>query len=415
MKTKMFHLKNQFLNWMISQRMYFTVSLLGCVEISWDENVPVAGIRYNKATKGFQMYLNPKVSEYSDVAKMFILLHELRHIPQVVDLASTFGCIAWGSKELSNETKMKVFNLAADIALNQDVSKLMATTFKLSSAEEAVAIMKKEVGGVFVEDLIAAAALKGINVLEGRDYVYYANKILELNPDLPNGHDNHDFGGGDGEGEGEGEGSGEAEVAASQALAKAADGAARLAREAGKEASDRVDSITSDQKTTSRIRSILKNIKVKAGVAGAVSYDTKKTWGRRNRKISTAPGRRKVEYPVPGVVLILDTSGSMYDENMLKALVAVGKELIDQKKLAGAFCCDTELHEMTIGHVTKVKGGGGTVLDNSHVNQIMEKFDVSKLAILYVTDEEVDLREIKSNPLVDLFIINLPEELRVKG
>jgi predicted metal-dependent peptidase len=404
-KTELYHLKNQFLEFLLQHQMFFTMSLFGCVEVGFTEQTPIAYMGYSTSTKTFQMGLNKTVLSFSLGTRLFVMLHELRHVAQSANIEATLEQIGWGRPDLPIELKHKVFNIAADIALNQDVAKLLVTGKVFKDYDECIGKVKEEIGGgCFVEQLIEDAAKEGIEVLRDKDYVYYANKILEMNNDFKGqGFDEHGFCDGSGA---------EAEAAAKKALQKANEGAAKLARQAGRDAADSLTTITGKHETTAKIRAFLKSLKIKVGVAGKVSYDTRKTWGRKHRKRDMFPGRRRVDGLSPGVVLILDTSGSMYQEDMLKGLVAVAQELVTQKKLAAAYCCDTELHPLTIGNMVGMKGGGGTMLTNEHMASIMTEHDVEKLTVLYVTDEEVDLREVKSNPDVELLIINLPKELR---
>ena len=142
------------------------------------------------------------------------------------------------------------------------------------------------------------------------------------------------------------------------------------------------------------------------------------------------------------VVLVLDTSGSMWDEETLTASVSVGRGLMKTGKLAAMYQCDTELFRCdnqlstptgrssgTVGIV----GGGGTDLSPKHIKQIREDLSTSKkkgsgsskpskisdnevLDVVYVTDGYVDLSDLKADPKVRLHVvINNLGELELKG
>jgi predicted metal-dependent peptidase len=415
-KQDLFKLKNTILNWLMKEQMFFTVSLMGCVEITLSDKVPVAGIGYCSYSKVFRMLLNPVVFGYDQITQLFVFLHELRHVAQVANAVDTLEQIGWGRPNLSVANKHRICNIAADIALNQDVATLLKGSKNFASEENVVEHVRGVIGGgCFVDDLIKEGLGKGVTIERARDYVYYAHKILEMAENSGSGEgdddgdlrgfDVHDFGEGAGEGE-------EAQAVAKAALEKATQDAAKMARNIGAEAADHLTNIAGKVETTREIRSLIKSIKIKAGVAGRMGGETKKTWGRKNRKRALVPGRRQVDVPVPGVVLVLDTSGSMYDESMLRALVGVGQELVKQKKLAAAYCCDTELYPLSFGKVSAMKGGGGTVFNNTHIEKIREEHAVEKLVVMYVTDGYVDLTEARRHKDVELIVVDLPSALK---
>jgi hypothetical protein len=136
----------------------------------------------------------------------------------------------------------------------------------------------------------------------------------------------------------------------------------------------------------------------------------------------------------PAVVLVLDTSGSMWDEETLTASVSVGRGLMKSGKLAAMYQCDTEISRCDnqlsspsgkgSGKV-QITGGGGTDLSPRHIKQIREDLASSSkgkrrrggntsylsssntalLDIVYVTDGYVDLSELQADPNVRLHIV----------
>jgi predicted metal-dependent peptidase len=132
-------------------------------------------------------------------------------------------------------------------------------------------------------------------------------------------------------------------------------------------------------------------------------------WGRTNRAFpgKDFPGMKKVKTKknVKKAVVVLDSSGSMWDEKTFKTLLAVAHWFNDKKILAGLYCCDTELSKCELSSSWgEIRGGGGTEFDSSHINRIIS--DVGQeIDIVYITDGELDLTDARKCKDVHLVIV----------
>lgn len=93
------------------------------------------------------------------------------------------------------------------------------------------------------------------------------------------------------------------------------------------------------------------------------------------------------------IVVVLDSSGSCWNEANFKVGLAIANWYESRHMLAKMYCCDTELAAVSLDKKFKqVRGGGGTEFGKRHIDKICkdcgEDFD-----ILYLTDEELDLSE----------------------
>ena len=452
-KDRLYLLRTNFLAWLVRNQMFNTFSLAGTVGISIENKIPIAAVGYTKS--GIKVYLNESIFDLSEDVLFVILSHELRHLFQLVDFGHAVDMFDWSPVGGTRDTKYfkklahNVFNYAGDMALNQDVTKLVANFYnKSGTPEEVVEKVRSEIialtlksnpetnpdslcGILMPNNLQKLADEKGydVTVAYGADYTYYGNLYIKIMADdlkqaleghqarqdainkmLEEGNfDEHMFEVGEG-----GDYDIELSEAARRALQKARNEGKRMARMAGVGQGNDEETITGKYKTVEKIKSFIKNLKIRVGVMNKSKYTVSKTYNRRNRKRPydcTVPGKRRVVNPKPAVVIVLDTSGSMYDSYFLRAMASVVQALESNNKLAAAYTCDTVLQRLNTSSITnlKMKGGGGTSFDNSHIEQMVQELGADKFTVLYCTDEYVDLTEVKGNSNVELHIINIPE------
>jgi predicted metal-dependent peptidase len=115
------------------------------------------------------------------------------------------------------------------------------------------------------------------------------------------------------------------------------------------------------------------------------------------------PGKKSTSRSVPQVAAVLDVSGSMCSPEVLNQLRPAVAFLEKRRLLAKSYTCDVQLRPLT----SVVTGGGGTELNNSHVEQIKKDLGKGKIALLYITDGYVDLSQISHNDDVELHVINV--------
>lgn len=456
-----FNLRANFCAWLNSHGMFNTLALAGAVNFKLDENIPIAAVGYHNKT--IHVIINPCVLAFPEEVQYFIISHELRHVFQLRDFSLAMELFDWtplGDVDKTTGYFRKlahtVFNFGGDIALNQDVAKLLSNYSKGYNGDSAAVVelvretiiahsiatdptvRREDIAGILMPDTLRELAKKkgiDIEVYDDMCYTYYGNTYIELMKDemskacesalemekfikdiAENGFDQHNFGeGADGEG-------GEIVIsaAAQKAIEKALNESQRLSRQAGKGASDATTVVTGKQEVLSHMKKFIKKLKVTVGVANVQKFGFRKTYNRRNRKFpyeSTITGKKRVDIQTPSVILVIDTSGSMYDVDVLRGMVGFGQELEKQNKLAALYCCDTELHKVE-GNLRNLKliGGGGTVFDNDIVNQLLEENNVDKATIIYLTDEYVyGLDEVKKNNNVKLIVVNVPEGFKVRS
>lgn len=127
--------------------------------------------------------------------------------------------------------------------------------------------------------------------------------------------------------------------------------------------------------------------------------------------IDYLPGHKKTLKASPSVVLVLDTSGSMWDNKTLNQLAAAARMYYNKGMLAKFYCCDVNLIEINIKNpnLIKLEGGGGTVFDNDLAMKIVSDLKAKKkVDIVYITDEAVDgLETTKNNKKYKVHVINI--------
>ena len=154
-----------------------------------------------------------------------------------------------------------------------------------------------------------------------------------------------------------------------------------------------------------KLKEVKRKLKPIRGVKNIPTY----TWSRRHKAfpgkqfpdLKTTPFIKRTEK----VVVVLDTSGSCWDEDNFNLGVGVAKWFDDLGLLADFYCCDTKLRRVGVNKKFRsVSGGGGTSFTRSHVDAIIK--DVGEdISILYLTDGELDLTDANSRKDTHVMVI----------
>jgi len=168
-----------------------------------------------------------------------------------------------------------------------------------------------------------------------------------------------------------------------------------------------------------KIHEALKKIKIKFYRIFSESKMRRYDFAKMNRafsEITYLPGSRKEEKPRPQVVLVLDTSGSMWNKQYVNQMLSIARLLHREGKLCSMYFCDTRLHRVNFNASLKeqgVIGGGGTELSVAICEEIQknESFK-SGWELVYATDEFCPgLEEAKCDRRWKIHIINVPNLL----
>lgn len=192
-----------------------------------------------------------------------------------------------------------------------------------------------------------------------------------------------------------------------------------MAHRAGTSAGDADMMGDSTEKLNSKIQETLRKMKIKFIRIFADSNQKKYFFSKINRifsEINYLPGQRKEEKPSPQVVLVLDTSGSMWCPQYVNQMLAMARMLHKENKLHSMYYCDTELHKVDFNASASkqaVLGGGGTELNVETCEKIQSMERLSKgWELVYATDEYCyGLEEAKKDPRWKIHVINVPNML----
>jgi predicted metal-dependent peptidase len=211
----------------------------------------------------------------------------------------------------------------------------------------------------------------------------------------------------------------DAERRVREALRRAEEEGKVMAHRAGKQAAD--SELVGDtlSELSSKMRKIMDAIRIKFIRLHAPSNNKMHSYRHINRlfsEIKDLPGKQKEVKPQRQVVLVCDTSGSMWNQKFFNQMAAFARYLYNGKKLAAFYCCDTQLHRMNFDDRSKIvdfKGGGGTIFGVEHVEQIMKELNTKRhVDVVYLTDEYVHgLEEAKLDKRWSVHVLNLPNIL----
>jgi len=382
-------------------RLYYTAGLLSIIR-NWilTDKIPTAGID----TK-LNLYLGQIITDYPTFK--YVVLHEISHIAH---MAQDSKYIAPDAMKEFKGTKFHqwLLNISMDTALNENLKKLIPVEY-----EKVIKPREMEFATFESFDTMFKPLDENDKTEPEQSAQYYAHLAWKrIKDDVDKAKQQA-------EGEGNGEFdqhdfdnmSEEERQAVEKKLKEADELGKNLGVKAGRSALD--NPITTKKvKVPEHIVRMLKKISTKVAKIISSRESTDDNFRRPRERAgfllpTDSTDFKKVKESQ--IVMVLDTSGSMFSEEVLSHSASLADRLIKAKKVMAAYCCDTELKPLKLDNVfNKIAGGGGTDLTNAHVDQIRAEHKIPKkiqLDIVYITDGEVDLTEIKSNKHVKLHVI----------
>lgn len=211
----------------------------------------------------------------------------------------------------------------------------------------------------------------------------------------------------------------ELERKARDAVRRAQEESAVMAHNAGKRAGDEEMMGDASTQLNQKIKAALEALRIKFIKLFKESNNKRYTFQRINRMFSEVdyiPGHRKELKPNPQVVLVLDTSGSMWSKHYINQMTAMARLLYNQEKLCALYFCDTQLHKYNFNDTNKnvkVNGGGGTELSPEICEDIQARENLKNgFELVYATDECcLNLEAAKADERWKVHVINVPKML----
>lgn len=537
-RTQILSLRADFCAWAASRQFYFTLALLGTVEIKTDSSFPaIAGITN---IERLTMYIHPLMAELAQKSKQavyFILMHELRHLIQCSDMRAIENLIDLSpirevytkklqeAKDQENKDiwqkqidsmddkdnnrwknlKYRAANITMDSALHEDLVKafpepgrimkqindFMADRFvpylngftleeqakdkvaagkfkeemdnilkysgpkkkkliqevtdkKLDEAETLAACSRLQIGLCTVENLEdsfrnmpnyqPSLRREGEWLYYSDEYVEWLAQQLDENSDPNNPQVGEDGEGGGGDGTIEeilkqmedsefdhhgmsGDKKEEAERRIREAVRKAQEEGKLMAHRAGTNAADNSMFGDATAELNHKIKKLLEHLHIKFVRLFAPSNEKTYNFAKLNRlfnEIKDLPGRQKIDKPKKQVIMIADTSGSMWNKQWFNQIAAAAKFYSKSNKLAAFYCCDTKPHKINLKDnfsQIEMQGGGGTELTPQILADMLAENNLKKnVDFVYLTDEYVHgLEDSVRDDRWKLHVINIPK------
>jgi hypothetical protein len=347
----------------------------------------------------------------SDTVFNVIMLHELRHIPQMIICKKIADSIVFPENIQQNHTKEYLIKLAInsgmDIALHEDIKKLLGGGIiqKMSGAIKQVMLSNgdevddNKTYGCWLEtvrEMIPEAEAE-------QDFGYYTqlliDHIVKNNQQQLQWLENLSFD--------------DHDIDFSQFDPDILSFIVSKAHREGRIISNKMGTNSSDEDVfigstfvSERIKQAIKKIKVALTRCADGKASRRMTFERINKMWDSMPGNRQSTEKTAGVFFIGDTSGSMLSPHISGQLIPALNELKKKHIIAGAYACDTELYPF--GSYTK--GGGGTTLEDKHIDQIRSVHNLKqnqKIDIVYVTDGDAFYSLERSMSHINLHVIKV--------
>lgn len=397
-----------FVNFLEKNQFYGMLQLFGVCEfrvVGDNSGIPVATV----AVSGGRpiIMVNKRLESTTNNTINFVLLHEMSHIVQLAN--RSIKDVMTGQKLYA-----KILNVAMDIAVHEQIRKLFnEKDFKAVLQEIALMFNQfeescpkkeekkpkktksKDEPAICLRENIIPASVKE------QSWDYYYRFLLsqaksgpdgepDLNgiPDSMDGHDLNDM-------------SKEDLEELRDRVTKAFEKGHIMANQRGTSLGDSIFQ-PSKVSISKQMQSLLNKVKVVCETLvnkRARDY----SYGVYNKILDTdsLPGIYSPQTVEKTTVLILDTSGSMWEDAHLNQMFA-GLEYLRKKHNVIPFCCDVEVHEIT--ERNQLVGGGGTILDNNSLDKVLKheklKDIKQKVDVIYITDGRVDLVPLKTHPKV---------------
>ena len=393
-------------------------------------------VAYVIPTDGCTIFLGEEFTKYSREHQENILIHEARHIPQIAVKPFVDGTLSHEEvlKRIEDETligeftdkkgpsydrwKNKADNLGMDAESNEWLNK---EGYELPD------------GCVYPGTLPKFCDIKAAAPDDGKEFGAYTQYAMDhLNPPEPPEQQEQQ----DGESQ-EGQGDGLSNLNPKDwegVLPSMLDEAEKAVREYaekhitydGKDISMYGSGTGSSVETLKRgtvptkLQKILESIRRRVRPRIEQGQTQGYTWGKVNKAYPTRPVSMGL---LPGatdydtkkstkkVIVVLDSSGSCWDDRNFKLGMAVAHWYEQRHMLTALYCCDTELAKVEFGQKkSQIRGGGGTEFGKRHIKQLTDKHG-EDYAIVYLTDGDLDLSDARAQKTV--FIVDIVKEVEV--
>ncbi len=410
-------LRSEFLAWLEHRSMYGTMALMQQMKYSLTGNPEIlAMIAVPPTGQAPEITLNLCMLEDSGFFR-YAMLHELRHLPQIArsnreEQVNHMPWPTWVDSDFKRKALWSMFsNIAMDMALNEDIRRLLTE----NEFQRVTNGFMKAAGREDNKPLAIVPHDGSKKWLHNQEFAYYLERLIEEadkeNPESSyQTMDEHDF-----EGEGSPEDAEGVRQSLRDMLQRAEEESKVLANKKGNQPSDQDLTLTSN-KINHVLKRFIQSLKVKTNRIYEGQSAKRYAYEAINRLWPSMglPGHKRHKEAVPGIALVYDTSGSVVcRDNIFGQLRAVGQELEKSNKVAAVYSCDTELTRMT--SATKVTGGGGTVFEERHVQQIRKDLglaDDAKISILVVTDSDMQVRHLnKTVKNLDIHQLDIPADV----
>lgn len=390
-----------FIEWLTQNRMYNTLGLVAQCTFGLTEDPQHIASVILRPSMPSKITLNTLLLGYPEYCR-YAFLHELRHIPQLAKMHTDefLNSIPWPAfidTPVKRKATFRLFgNIAADMALNEDLRRLLGREEFDKAIKGIEQLADKMTGQSGTKLCIAKPEWEA-----DQSFVYYLLKLIEeaddpeKGPQGYRGMDSHDVE----------EGAGEAlQETLKQILERAEQAAKSWANNAGNAAAD-TDLVLTGNTVKDHVRDFIRRLKVKVNRLYEGKTERLYAFDKINRLWPTRglPGHKAFKQKVPGIVVVLDTSGSVvYDPSVFEQLRGVTLELQRQQKVRAVYCCDVKLHRMAGD--TKAKGGGGTMLEPHHMGEIRKDLGLKEeetISVIYCTDGDCSMENIRLDRTVD--------------
>lgn len=394
--------RSTFIRWLTDNRMYNTLGLVA--QCTWGltkDPQHIASVML-VPDQPPRITVNTQLLEHQEYMR-YVFLHELRHIPQLAKMHTDefLNSIPWPAfidTPVKRKTTFRMFgNIAADMALNEDLRRLLGK----EEFEKSITGIERLWDGLTGKPGAKLCVAKP-EWEPDQSFVYYLLKLIEEADDPekgPEGYkqmDDHNVE----------EGGGEALQETLRGILERAEQASKAwANKAGNTAADNDLTLTGNT-VKDHVRDFIRRMKVKVNRLYEGTTERRYAFEQINRLWPTRglPGHKKHVQKTSGLVVVLDTSGSVVcDPTTFEQLRGVTLELQRQQKVRAVYCCDVKLHKMT--NTSKAVGGGGTMLEPYHMDEIRKDLGLKpeeNLAVIYITDGDVSLENLRLNSTVDL-------------
>jgi hypothetical protein len=449
-----------------SRQLYYTLCLLGAAELSVDGNLPALGAMSNIVDRKIRIIMHPDMEKVSQDGFNFVMFHEIRHIIQCSNLSDALELLdlspllqkaqRMAQKATTQNTKqrwidwadsladtknpgtrkllLQACNIGMDVAVNTDGVKLLGADGMNSvdafiksrvEPEEIEKILKQNGGFIGCVTKSRLEALLGWPLREDAEWVYYANEYLKKTGEDGEGEDpdedapryvsmdSHDGIGALSDDEAT---QTESQHTTQRACARAEDEAVFRSKKAGREMGDAAFTAR-HLKLDRKVQKLLDAMKFKIKACLKPSPEEQYTFQRDNRLWPGKgfPGTENIMKPMPAVVLVIDVSGSCWEERWLNQMVAAGKHLLKKKTLASMWSFDTGLDPIDIAQPNVVlRGCGGTVWQTDFTDRIIaslpraKRIDLILMSDMYI----IGLAELEKDKRVALHPIDITKYLK---